>query len=93
MDSTTYPTAFVDSGILYFTIVGGGDGTLADIYLDASVGLIASTGVTKGSCGVLNIVGLDIRYGALDLMPFSDAKLKGYRDWETNRLKIGRAHV
>ena len=76
MDSTTYPTAFVDSGILYFTIVGGGDGTLADIYLDASVGLIASTGVTKGSCGVLNIVGLDIRYGALDLMPFSDAKLK-----------------
>ena len=73
MDATTEPTAFIDSGILYFTIVGGGDGTLADIYLDAATGLVTSA--TKGSCGVLNLHGLDIRYGGIDLDPFKNCHL------------------
>jgi len=74
LDATTEPMSFIDSGILYFTVVGGGDGTLADIYLDAATGLVAS-GATKGSAGVLNITGLDMRYGALDLNPFKSSHL------------------
>lgn len=71
MDAESLPTAFVDSGILYFTIVGGGDGAAADIYLDAATGLIAGSGVTRGMAGELNITGLEVRYGGVDLRPFS----------------------
>lgn len=68
MDSDPLPKAFVDSGILYFTIVGGGDGAAADIYLDAQTGLVSPA--TRGMAGELNITGLDVRYGGVDLRPF-----------------------
>lgn len=71
MDAEALPMAFVDSGVLYFTVVGGGDGSAADIYLDAATGLIAGSGATRGMAGVLNITGLDVRYGGIDLRPFA----------------------
>lgn len=66
------PKAFIDSGILYFAIAGGGDATAANIYVDAAVGLVGS-GAVRGSAGVLDLVGIQVRHGGVDLRPFADA--------------------
>lgn len=73
MDAEPLPLSFVDAGILYFTIVGGGDGTVANIYRDSALGLINAG--TRGACGTLNIVGLEVRYGKVDLRPFKSSHL------------------
>lgn len=73
MDAASLPMAFVDNGNLYFTISSGGDGTAADIYLDAATGFV--NGATRGSSGVLNVQGLEIRYGGLDLRAFKSSHL------------------
>jgi len=72
IDASSMPKAFVDSGVLYFSIVGGGDARTASIWLDASAGLV-SAGAAQGSAGSLTVVGLDIRYGGLNLTPFLQA--------------------
>ncbi|MBW8469869.1 MAG: hypothetical protein K0M67_16510 [Thiobacillus sp.] len=68
MDAEALPMAFVDSGVLYFTVVGGGDGAAADIYLDAATGLVSAG--ARGAAGELTIEGLEVRYGGVNLSPF-----------------------
>lgn len=69
MDASSLPLAFVSGGVLYFTIVGGGDGTAATIYRDGSQNFIFGV-AARGSCGELNLEGLDIRNGGVDLTSF-----------------------
>ncbi|MNM24917.1 hypothetical protein D3C81_353570 [compost metagenome] len=77
MDAADMPMAFVDGGTLYFTIVDGGDGTTAAIYLDAPTGLIANA--AQGSAGMLNLRGLDVRYGGVNLAPFQRSRVDELR--------------
>jgi hypothetical protein len=68
------PRAFIDSGILYFSIVGGGDGTTADIYVDAATGFVAAG--AREAFGEIEIQGLELRYGGLPLTSFRRAHLE-----------------
>lgn len=69
------PKAFIDdsTGIMYFSIVGGGDGTAANIYLDNPQGLFSTTGSLRESAPELLIVGLEVRYGGIDCSFFRRA--------------------
>lgn len=75
--SDTDPLAFFDSGILYFSIVGGGDATAANIYLDSYNGLFNAA--DRETTGAIEIVGLEVRYGGLNLTPFRTAYLDEVR--------------
>jgi hypothetical protein len=67
------PRAFVDNGVLYFSVVGGGDATNADIYLDAAGGLFP--GAARESCGEIELQNLEVRYGGVSLVPFRRAQV------------------
>jgi len=73
IDASATPKAFIDSGVLYFSIVGGGDATAAEIYLDAASGLVAAG--TRGAAGALSIKGLRVMYGGVSLIPFRKAEV------------------
>lgn len=73
MDATAEPMSYIDGGTLYFTIVGGGDGAAANIYIDAATGFISSA--VRGSCGALDIQGLRVMYGGINLSPFAGSRL------------------
>ena len=77
IDASATPKAFIDAGVLYFSVVGGGDAAGADIYLDAATGMVA--GGTRGGAGHLSISGLNVMYGGLDLTPFSRAEVDEVR--------------
>jgi len=71
------PKAFIDdsTGIMYFSIVGGGDGSAANIYLDNTQGLFSTTGSLRESAPELLIMGLEVRYGGIDCSFFRRAHL------------------
>lgn len=84
MDIAADPRCFYDSGssTLYFTVDGGGDGTVADVYMDSSTGLI-KLGVLE-SAGEIVLQNLDVRYGGVNTRPFrrthlSNVKILGAR--------------
>jgi hypothetical protein len=69
------PRAFIDeaTGTFYFSIVGGGDATVAPIYFDAAIGLFSGAG--RESCGEIEIENLEVRYGGLDTSAFRHAHI------------------
>lgn len=71
------PMSYADqsTNTLYFTIVGGGDGSAADIYVDASVGLVSAA--TERTAGVLTLQNVEVRYGGVDVRPFRRAEVRG----------------
>lgn len=73
LDASADPRCFYDSGILYFTVDSGGDGTTANIYVDATVGLVSAGSVE--TAGQISITNLDIRYGGLNTRPFRKTRL------------------
>lgn len=77
IDASGTPKAFIDSGVLYFSVVDGGDGAAADVRLDSAAGLVATA--TRGAAGSLEIVGLNVMYGGLDLTPFASSHLNEVR--------------
>ncbi|ROR23040.1 hypothetical protein EC845_1954 [Comamonas sp. BIGb0124] len=67
------PMATVDpvAGTIYVTCVGGVAPTESNIYLDATVGLVSAA--TMRSAGTIEVFGLEVRYGGVDLRPFRHA--------------------
>lgn len=75
LDAASDPRCFYDAGVLYFTVDSGGDGTAANIYLDATSGLI-TVGNLEGY-GQLSIRNLEVRYGGINTRPFRRTHLDG----------------
>lgn len=75
IDASATPKAFVDDGVLYFSIAGGGDAATADIRMDAAQTMIPTLASAKGSAGSLIIRGVTVLYGGLDLRAFAYAEL------------------
>lgn len=77
IDSSPEPKAFIESGILYFSIASGGDATAADIYIDSEQTMIPTVvgSGEKGAAGSLVIRGLRVMHGGLDLRAFKYAEL------------------
>lgn len=76
IDASVTPKAFIEAGVLYFSIVGGGDGAAAEVYLDGP-GLVLPD--TAGVAGSLSVLGLKVMYGGLNLAPFSESELDEVR--------------
>ncbi|MBU6189537.1 MAG: DUF1565 domain-containing protein [Betaproteobacteria bacterium] len=74
IDAASLPLGFVDNatGDFYFSIVGGGDATAANIYVDAATGLVNSApGISsQDRGGEIEIQALEVRYGGVVLTPF-----------------------
>lgn len=73
LDAASDPRCFYEAGVLYFTVDSGGDGTVANLYLDALNGFIAA-GATE-SCGQITLQNLDVRYGGVNTRPFRKSVL------------------
>lgn len=71
------PRAFIENNTMYFSIVGGGDGTVANIYYAAAAGIIA-TGI-RGINGKLTLSDIEVRYGGADVTPFRDVRIERSR--------------
>lgn len=78
IDEADDPRCYHDDGTLYFSIVGGGDASTADIYVDQGIGLIAATGLL-GRGAEIAIVGLDVRYGGINTRTFRRTHLADVR--------------
>lgn len=91
------PLAFLDdsTNTLYFSIVGGGDGTAANIYYASGAGLTAVTSATRESCGRLRIENIETRYGGIDLTPYRHTVLREVRflGAKTNVLDYSSLHL
>ena len=77
IDASSTPKAFIEGGVLYFSVVGGGDGSAAAIYIDGATGLVIPE--ISGSAGSLSLVGLNVMYGGLNLSPFAESELDEVR--------------
>lgn len=62
------------TGDLFFAIQGGGDATVANIYVSGSAGLITNGPSIWTPAGALRMEGLHTRYAAINL--------RGFRRWE-----------
>lgn len=69
------PLSFIDSGVLYFSVAGGGDGTDADIYLSGTSLVSGVSASVIGASGIISIQGLEVRYGGMDLRAFNLSEL------------------
>jgi|GEM_PF-2827709 len=97
IDSSSSPKSFVEAGVMYFSISGGGDGSAAEVYLDAA-GLVLPD--VAGVAGSLSVVGLNVMYGGLNLAPFAESELDEVRvvgskvnAVDYNVLRYGRLEV
>jgi hypothetical protein len=68
IDASSTPLCFYNSGVMYFSISGGGDATSSQIYFDNSQGII--TQVASFSSSSITFQDLDIRYGHIDSRAF-----------------------
>lgn len=72
MDAAADPRCYWEADVLYFTVDGGGDGTLADIHVPTTTsGLFSASG--NEVWGEITIEGLEVRYGNVNLTSFSKA--------------------
>lgn len=67
LDAAADPRCYYQDGVLYFTVAAGGDGTAADIYVSGA-GVVPTANI--GTAGKLDVVGLEIHYGGINLRPF-----------------------
>lgn len=70
MDGASDSRCYYDGTTLYFTVAGGGDGAAADVYVPVNSGIVTAANIGTG--GRLDIQGLEVRYGNVNLRgPFS----------------------
>src|SRR5690606_6013700 len=71
------PRCFYSGGVLYFSIQGDGDATAADIYVSNGNGLFSNGATIWNSYRArLRLVGVDVRYGGIDLRTFRQVSVK-----------------
>lgn len=75
IDASSTPKAFIDGTTFYFSVVGGGDASSADVYLDSAISFVQPTGAVRGSAGELIVRGLRVFHGAMNLTAFRYAEL------------------
>lgn len=70
IDGATLPLCFYDAGVLYFSAVGGGSGITPDFYVATDEGLIKTYADAPPAYGEIEIEGLEVRYGGINLKPY-----------------------